>query len=230
MTEIAIAQNIAKLSERIRTASQKCGRSPGDISLLAVSKTRPAEAVRAAAEAGIKDFGENYLREALDKKQQLSDLTLRWHFIGPIQSNKTRLIAAHFDWVHSVEREKIARRLSEQRPAELPPLQVCLQVNISEEQSKSGVAPAELAALADVIQGFPKVELRGLMAIPAASDDPRQQRQAFAALRTCLLDLQRNHPRLDTLSMGMSADLEAAVAEGSTIVRIGTDLFGPRGG
>ncbi len=230
MTEIAIAQNIAKLSERIRTASQKYGRNPDDISLLAVSKTQPAEAVRAAAAAGIADFGENYLKEALDKKQQLSGLPLRWHFIGPIQSNKTRLIAAHFDWVHSVEREKIARRLSEQRPADLPPLQLCLQVNISEEHSKSGVAPTELAALADAVQGFPNVQLRGLMAIPAASDDPRQQRQAFAALRTCLQDLQRNHPRLDTLSMGMSADLEAAVAEGSTIVRIGTDIFGPRGG
>lgn len=230
MTEIAIAQNIAKLADRIRTASQKYQCADGAVTLLAVSKTRPAGAIREAAAAGVTDIGENYLQEALDKMQELQDLDLRWHFIGPIQSNKTRAIAEHFDWVHSVDRAKIARRLSEQRPAGLAPLQICLQVNISEEGSKSGVSPAELGALAAVVATLPNLELRGLMAIPAASDDPGQQREAFAALRRALEDLQADHPNMDTLSMGMSADLESAIAEGATTVRIGTDIFGPRGG
>lgn len=229
MTEIAIAQNIAKLTERIRIASQINRRSEGAVQLLAVSKTRPAEAIREAAAAGVTDVGENYLREALDKMQLLQDLDLRWHFIGPIQSNKTRPIAEHFDWVHSVDRAKIARRLAEQRPPSLPPLQVCLQVNISDESSKSGISPADLGPLAELVETLPGLELRGLMAIPAAADDPQQQRQAFAALRTALELLQADHPQLDTLSMGMSADLESAIAEGATIVRIGTDIFGPRG-
>ena len=229
MTEIAIAQNIAKLTERIRIASQINKRAEGAVQLLAVSKTRPAEAIREAAAAGVTDVGENYLREALDKMQLLQDLDLRWHFIGPIQSNKTRPIAEHFDWVHSVDRAKIARRLAEQRPPSLPPLQVCLQVNISDESSKSGVSPADLGPLAELVETLPGLELRGLMAIPAAADDPQQQRQAFAALRAALELLQADHPQLDTLSMGMSADLESAIAEGATIVRIGTDIFGPRG-
>jgi pyridoxal phosphate enzyme (YggS family) len=198
--------------------------------LLAVSKTRPADAIRQAAAAGVEHIGENYLREALDKMGQLQDLELCWHFIGPIQSNKTRAIAEHFDWVHSIDRAKIARRLNEQRPADLPPLQVCLQVNISGEDSKSGAAPADIRELAAVVESLPKLTLRGLMAIPAATDNPQQQRQAFAALRELLEHLQPEHLHMDTLSMGMSADLEAAIAEGATIVRVGTDIFGPRDG
>jgi len=198
--------------------------------LMAVSKKQPADAVRRAADEGLRDFGENYLQEALEKIQALSDLHLRWHFIGPIQSNKTRAIAEHFEWVHSVDREKIARRLSEQRPPGLPPLQLCLQVNISGEDSKSGVSPEDTLALADAIASMPRLQLRGLMAIPEASEDPECQRRAFARLRETLLSLQGKYPELDTLSMGMSGDLEAAIAEGSTIVRIGTDIFGPRGG
>jgi len=230
MPETHIKENIAKLTQRIRTASQKSNRDPGSILLLAVSKTQPADAVRDAAEAGLGDFGENYLQEALEKIQALSDLPLRWHFIGPIQSNKTRAIAEHFDWVHSVDREKIARRLSEQRPPGLPPLQVCLQVNISGEDSKSGVSPEKTLALADAITAMPRLQLRGLMAIPEASEDQACQRRAFARLRETLMSLQVKYPGLDTLSMGMSGDLEAAIAEGATIVRIGTDIFGPRGG
>jgi len=230
MTEIAIAENISKLAHRIRTSSQKNNRDEGSVKLLAVSKTRPAGAIREAAAAGITDLGENYLQEALDKIRELQDLELCWHFIGPIQSNKTRPIAEHFDWVHSIDRAKVARRLNEQRPADLAPLQVCLQVNISEEDSKSGADPRELRGLAALVESLPNLKLRGLMAIPAASDDPARQRAAFAALRRLLEELQADHPQMDTLSMGMSADLESAIAEGATIVRIGTDIFGPRGG
>lgn len=222
------ALTIAKVQARIRAAAEAVGRDPASVTLMAVSKTRPAQAVREAHAVGLDQFGENYLQEALDKQAQLADLPLSWHFIGPIQSNKTRPIAEHFDWVHSVDRLKIAQRLSEQRPANLPPLQVCLQVNISGEASKSGVAPEELAALVDAVMALPRLQLRGLMAIPAPSDDPVQQRIPFAALRHALALLQHRHPGLDTLSMGMSADLEAAIAEGATVVRIGTDIFGPR--
>ena len=228
MTDPAIEKNIAKLRERIRIASQKCGRDPGDITLLAVSKTKPAEAIRAAAEAGITDVGENYLQEALEKIDCLADLALCWHFIGPLQSNKTRAVAEHFDWVHSVDRLKIARRLSEQRPDCMPPLQVCLQVNISGEASKAGANPADLPALAAAVAALPGLTLRGLMAIPAPAQDESARREPFAALRTALETLREEHPGLDTLSMGMSADLEAAIAEGATIVRVGTDIFGPR--
>jgi pyridoxal phosphate enzyme (YggS family) len=192
--------------------------------LLAVSKTRPAEAIREAARAGITDIGENYLQEALDKMAELSELDLRWHFIGPLQSNKTRPIAEHFDWVHSVDRLKIARRLSEQRPGNLPPLQVCLQVNVSGEQSKSGVTPGELEELADAVDQLPQLTLRGLMAIP----EPGHDGSGFAVLRAALEALRPRHADMDTLSMGMSADLELAIAEGSTLVRVGTDIFGPR--
>jgi pyridoxal phosphate enzyme (YggS family) len=228
MTDVAISKHIAKLRESIRIASQKSGRDPNAITLLAVSKTQPAERIRAAAAEGIRDFGENYLQEALDKMARLDDLQLRWHFIGPIQSNKTRAIAANFDWVHSVDRLKIARRLSEQRPVDLPPIQVCLQVNISGEDSKAGVSTAELPGLAREVAVLPGLALRGLMAIPAPAADFTSQREAFAALRRVLTSLQRSLPGLDTLSMGMSADLEAAIAEGSTILRIGTAIFGPR--
>jgi hypothetical protein len=220
-----IASNIAKVAERIAAAAQAAGREPDAVKLLAVSKTQPAEAIREACAAGLRDFGENYLQEALDKQAHLADLPLHWHFIGPIQSNKTKAIAEHFDWVHSVDRLKIAQRLSDQRPAHLPVLNICLQVNVSGEASKSGCAPAEVAELARVIAGLPRLCLRGLMAIPEPTDDVTEQHVAFARLR----DLQQGLGLdLDTLSMGMSQDLEAAIAEGATWVRIGTALFGAR--
>ncbi len=220
-----IAENIAKVGERIRAAAQASGRDLDHIGLLAVSKTKPAAAVREAYAAGIRDFGENYLQEALEKQAELSELPLIWHFIGPIQSNKTKPIAEHFAWVHSVDRLKIAQRLSEQRPTDLPPLNICLQVNVSAEDSKSGCAPAELAALAKAVSQLPNLRLRGLMAIPEPTDDVAAQRAAFARLR----ELRDGLPLpLDTLSMGMSHDLDAAIAEGATWVRIGTALFGAR--
>jgi hypothetical protein len=220
-----IAENIAKVGERIRAAAQASGRDLDHIGLLAVSKTKPAAAVREAYAAGLRDFGENYLQEALEKQAELSELPLIWHFIGPIQSNKTKPIAEHFAWAHSVDRLKIAQRLSEQRPAGLPPLNICLQVNVSAEASKSGCAPAELAALAQAVSQLPNLRLRGLMAIPEPTDDVAAQRAAFARLR----ELRDGLPLpLDTLSMGMSHDLDAAIAEGATWVRIGTALFGAR--
>lgn len=228
MTESAISKNIVKLQERIRSASQNCGRDPSAITLLAVSKTKPASAIREAAAAGISQVGENYVQEALEKMAELADLSLCWHFIGPLQSNKTRAVAEHFDWVHSVDRVKIARRLSEQRPPGMAPLQICLQVNISGEASKAGVSLAALADLARDVSELPGLTLRGLMAIPAPGDTAAEQRRPFAALRRALESLQDQHPEMDTLSMGMSADLEAAIAEGSTIVRVGTDIFGAR--
>jgi hypothetical protein len=220
-----IAENIAKVGARIREAAQASQRNFADIGLLAVSKTKPAAAIREAHAAGIRDFGENYLQEALEKQVELSDLPLIWHFIGPIQSNKTRPIAEHFDWVHSVDRLKIAQRLSDQRPAQLPPLNICLQVNVSAEDSKSGCSPAELAQLAGAVAALPNLRLRGLMAIPEPTDDVAAQHAAFARLRQLRDDLELD---LDTLSMGMSHDLEAAIAEGATWVRIGTALFGAR--
>ncbi|WP_263143066.1 YggS family pyridoxal phosphate-dependent enzyme [Pseudomonas sp. RIT-PI-AD] len=220
-----IAKNIAKVRARIREAAQASGRDFADIGLLAVSKTQPAEAIRDAFACGLVDFGENYLQEALAKQEVLGDLPLRWHFIGPIQSNKARAIAERFDWVHSVERLKIAERLSAQRPPHLPPLNVCLQVNVSGEASKSGCDAAELPALARAVAALPNLRLRGLMAIPEPSEDPAVQHAAFARLRALRDDLGLD---LDTLSMGMSHDLEAAIAEGATWVRIGTALFGAR--
>lgn len=220
-----IAENIAKVGARIREAAQASQRNFADIGLLAVSKTKPAEAIREAHAAGVCDFGENYLQEALEKQTQLADLPLIWHFIGPIQSNKTRPIAEHFDWVHSVDRLKIAQRLSEQRPAHLPALNICLQVNVSGEDSKSGCSPEELTALAQAVVALPNLRLRGLMAIPEPTDDVAAQHAAFARLRQLRDELALN---LDTLSMGMSHDLEAAIAEGATWVRIGTALFGAR--
>ncbi len=220
-----IAENIAKVGARIREAAQASQRNFADIGLLAVSKTKPADAIREAHAVGVRDFGENYLQEALEKQTQLADLPLIWHFIGPIQSNKTRPIAEHFDWVHSVDRLKIAQRLSEQRPAHLPALNICLQVNISGEDSKSGCSPEELTALARAVVALPNLRLRGLMAIPEPTDDVAAQHAAFARLRQLRDELALN---LDTLSMGMSHDLEAAIAEGATWVRIGTALFGAR--
>ncbi|MCY1283596.1 Pyridoxal phosphate homeostasis protein [compost metagenome] len=224
-----IAKNIAKVGERIREAAQAAGREAATVGLLAVSKTKPAADIRAAFAAGLRDFGENYLQEALAKQAELADLALTWHFIGPIQSNKCKALAEHFAWVHSVDRLKVAQRLSDLRPAGLPPLNVCLQVNISGEASKSGCAPAELGALAAAVAGLPRLRLRGLMAIPEPCDDPAEQRATFARVRALADELrQRLNLDLDTLSMGMSHDLEAAIAEGATWVRIGTALFGAR--
>lgn len=220
-----IADNVLRVSARIRQAAAAAQRDEASIGLLAVSKTKPAAAVREAFAAGLKDFGENYLQEALGKQLELGDLPLTWHFIGPIQSNKTRAIAEHFDWVHSVDRLKIAQRLSEQRPAELPALNICLQVNVSGEASKSGCSPEDLPALAQAISALPNLKLRGLMAIPEPTDDRDEQNASFAAVST--LQAQLGLP-LDTLSMGMSHDLEAAIAQGATWVRIGTALFGAR--
>lgn len=220
-----IADNIGLVSQRIRAAANAVQRDANSIHLLAVSKTKPAQAVREAYAAGMHDFGENYLQEALGKQAELTDLPLSWHFIGPIQSNKTRAIAENFAWVHSVDRLKIAQRLSEQRPAELPPLNICIQVNVSGEASKSGCTPSDLPALANAIGALPRLKLRGLMAIPEPTEDRAAQDAAFAMVR----DLQAglNLP-LDTLSMGMSHDLESAIAQGATWVRIGTALFGAR--
>ncbi|MBB6289107.1 MULTISPECIES: YggS family pyridoxal phosphate-dependent enzyme [unclassified Pseudomonas] len=220
-----IADNIGQVSQRIRAAADAVQRDAHSIHLLAVSKTKPAQALREAYAAGMRDFGENYLQEALGKQAELTDLPLSWHFIGPIQSNKTRAIAEHFAWVHSVDRLKIAQRLSEQRPADLPPLNICIQVNVSGEASKSGCTPADLPALANAISALPRLKLRGLMAIPEPTEDRAEQDAAFARVR----DLQNslNLP-LDTLSMGMSHDLESAIAQGATWVRIGTALFGAR--
>ena len=220
-----IADNIGLVSQRIRAAAAAAQRGPDSVHLLAVSKTKPAQAVREAYAAGLRDVGENYLQEALSKQAELTDLPLSWHFIGPIQSNKTRAIAEHFAWVHSVDRLKIAQRLSEQRPAELPPLNICIQVNVSGEASKSGCTPADLPALANAIIALPRLSLRGLMAIPEPTDDRAAQDAAFATVR----DLQASlNLALDTLSMGMSHDLESAIAQGATWVRIGTALFGAR--
>ncbi|MCU1718642.1 YggS family pyridoxal phosphate-dependent enzyme [Pseudomonas sp. 5P_3.1_Bac2] len=224
-----IAINIAKVGVRIREAAQASARQSATIGLLAVSKTKPAAAVRDAYAAGLSDFGENYLQEALDKQQLLNDLPLVWHFIGPIQSNKTKPIAEHFSWVHSVDRLKIAQRLSAQRPSDLPPLNICLQVNVSGEASKSGCAAEELPALAQAVTQLPNIRLRGLMTIPEPTEDVAAQHAAFARLRNLQDGLNAElNLGLDTLSMGMSHDLEAAIAEGATWVRIGTALFGAR--
>jgi pyridoxal phosphate enzyme (YggS family) len=231
-----IAGNLQAVEATIQAACASAGRARNEVELLAVSKTFPAESVVEAMAAGQRAFGENYLQEALDKMQevarlqpaQLADAAIAWHFIGPIQSNKTRPIAAHFNWVHTVERLKIAQRLSEQRPPELGPLDICLQVNISGEASKSGASVDELPELARQVAGLPNLRLRGLMAIPEASTDPAQQRAAFARLRALFDTLRADGLALDTLSMGMSGDLAAAVAEGATIVRIGSAIFGAR--
>ena len=220
-----IADNLSTLATRIHSAATASGRDPASVHLLAVSKTKPSEAVREAFAAGVRDVGENYLQEALSKQAELTDLPLTWHFIGPIQSNKTRAIAEHFDWVHSVDRLKIAQRLSEQRPDHLPPLNLCLQVNVSGEDSKSGCTPEELPTLAQAIAALPKLRLRGLMAIPEPTDDRAAQDAAFARVRELQDSLGLD---LDTLSMGMSHDLESAIAQGATWVRIGTALFGAR--
>ncbi len=231
MTDTAlIISNIAELSRRIRLAEQENGREADSVTLMAVSKTRPAAAIKATVEAGVGDIGENYIQEALAKQRALIDIDATWHCIGPIQSNKSRSVAENFDWVHTIDREKIARRLSEQRPKHLSPLNVCLQVNIDEEPQKAGVFARDISALADTVAKLPGLRLRGLMAIPAARDKQSEQRQVFARLRQCFESLQAQHSGLDTLSMGMSRDYVAAIAEGATLIRIGTEIYGPRPG
>ena len=217
----AVRTRIAELERRYR-------REPGSVTLLAVSKTKPPEAVRAAVAAGQSAFGENHLQDAMTKVDALDGQGVSWHFIGAVQSNKTRPIAAHFDWVHSIERERIATRLSTQRPTGRGPLDVCIEVNVSGEDTKSGVPPAEVEPLARLIRELPGLRLRGLMAIPRPAEDFEAQRIPFRLLREMLDDLNAKGLGLDTLSMGMTGDLEAAVAEGATIVRVGTAIFGPR--
>ncbi len=213
---------------RIADAAIAAGRDPAMVRLLAVSKTWPADSVREAAAAGQRAFGENYVQEGAAKVDELAGLGLEWHFIGPLQSNKTRLVANRFSWVHSIDRLKIAERLSEQRDVHLPPLEVCIQVNVSGEASKSGVAPPDLPELARAVAALPRLRLRGLMAIPEPTPDVALQRARFASLRAMRDELNAAGLALDTLSMGMSDDLEAAIAEGSTLVRVGTAIFGSR--
>jgi len=224
----AILSNLQATREAIEKASVDALRSPTDVSLLAVSKTFPAESVREAYQGGQFSFGENYLQEALNKMELLKDLPLDWHFIGPIQSNKTRPIAEHFAWVHGVDRLKIAQRLSEQRPSVMPPLNICLQVNVSGEESKSGATLEDIPQLARAVSLLPNLRLRGLMAIPAPSENESEQRIPFSKMRMLLEELNRQGLMLDTLSMGMSHDYPVAIKEGATIVRVGTAIFGVR--
>lgn len=212
----------------IKLAAQQAQRPANSVQLLAVSKTWPAARLRELAAAGQRRFGENYLQEALEKIQALEDLPLEWHFIGPVQSNKTRDIAAHFDWVHSIDRMKIAQRLAAQRPVGLPPLNICLQVNIDQEATKAGVLPDMLLELAQAISQLQNLCLRGMMIIPAIADTNAQQLETFDRAQQLFALLKTHHPQVDTLSMGMSADLTAAIAKGSTMVRVGTALFGER--
>jgi len=224
----SIAENLAQVHAQIQASCQAAGRPESSVRLLAVSKTWGGDAVRAAHAAGQTAFGENYIQEAVDKITALHDLPLEWHCIGPIQSNKTRLVAEHFDWVHSIDRLKIAQRLSEQRPAHLPPLQVCIQVNVDGGATKSGVAPQDLPALAQAVAALPRLQLRGLMTIPEPAESPEAARAVHRQARQLLEALQAQGLALDTLSMGMSADMEAAILEGSTLVRVGTAIFGKR--
>ncbi|MFT4814605.1 MAG: pyridoxal phosphate enzyme (YggS family) [Pseudohongiellaceae bacterium] len=223
-----IAKNIAQLSARLQRLERQYERSALSVKLLAVSKRHPVESIIAANKAGIEDFGENYLQEALDKIQHLSSLRVNWHFIGPIQSNKTKAIAENFQWVHSIDRLKIAQRLSDQKEPSASKLNVCVQVNISHEANKSGVELGEVEALCDSVAALPNLQLRGLMAIPAAEPDLDSQRIAFRVLAQEYSRLKPRYLQFDTLSMGMSNDFEAAIAEGSTLIRIGTGIFGPR--
>ncbi len=224
----AISSNLQAVHRALAQSMRAVRRSPGGVELLAVSKAFPAAAVHEAYQAGQRAFGESYVQEALDKIAALRDLPLQWHFIGPIQSNKTRAIAEHFSWVHSVDRLKIAERLSAQRPPDLPPLNVCIQVNVSGETSKGGVAPGEVTELAQAVSRLPQLHLRGLMAIPAPVEGVEAQRIPYARLYELMQGLNKQGLGLDTLSMGMSHDFEAAVQEGATIVRVGTAIFGER--
>lgn len=223
-----VASRLQTVRDRIASAAQSAGRTPDEITLLVASKTQPAERVREAWHAGQKIFGENYLQEALAKMPALTDLPIEWHFIGPIQSNKTKRITENFVWVHSVDRIKIADRLAKDRPESLPPLQICLQVNVSGEASKRGVAPEELAQLAAHVVRLPRLKLRGLMAVPELTTATALQRTQFRMLWELFDRLKKDGYELDTLSMGMSEDMEIAIAEGATTVRIGTAILGPR--
>ncbi|HEY0746237.1 MAG TPA: YggS family pyridoxal phosphate-dependent enzyme [Steroidobacteraceae bacterium] len=220
--------HVNHVRSRVRNAAMAAGRDPNTVTLVAVTKTKTAETIRLAATAGVTDFGENYVQEALAKMDSLADLPLRWHFIGAIQSNKTRAIAERFDWVHSLDRLGIAKRLSEQRPFHAPPLQVCIQVALVPEPTKGGVAPIALAELATAVAALPRLQFRGLMCLPPPQPDAAAERAVFAQLREALQELNAGGLKLDTLSMGMSADFESAIAEGATVVRIGTALFGAR--
>lgn len=222
------ACHLEKVLQRIANSVNKYAHKSSSVRLIAVSKTRTSDTIMLAYNQGQRDFGESYAQEAVNKILEVNDKDICWHFIGPIQSNKTKLIALHFDWVQSVDRLKIARRLSEQRPANLPPLNVCIQVNISKDPDKSGIMPDELPEFAQQILQLDKLTLRGMMVIPKKETDFERQRQVFAEAMNCYQDLQRTHASVDTLSMGMSADMEAAIAEGSNMVRVGTDIFGPR--
>ncbi|HEX3913193.1 MAG TPA: YggS family pyridoxal phosphate-dependent enzyme [Steroidobacteraceae bacterium] len=223
-----LTTHVNHVRSRIRGAAIAAGRDPDSVTLVAVTKAKTAESVRLAATAGVTDFGENYLQEALAKMDRLADLKLRWHFIGGIQSNKTRAIAERFDWVQSVDRGSVARRLSEQRPFHAAPLEVCIQVALVPEATKGGVAPVALAELAASVAALPRLRLRGLMCVPPPQADAGAERAMFARLRVALLDLNARGFNLDTLSMGMSGDFESAITEGATQVRIGTALFGAR--
>ena len=224
----SIPLNLQAVRQRIESATRAAGRPPGSVQLVAVSKMFAPEAVREAAQAGLRDFGENYAQEGIEKIRELSALGLTWHFIGPIQSNKTRTIAEGFDWVHSIDRAKIAGRLAEARGPGRNELQVCIQVNVSGEATKGGVAPSEAAQLAEQVAVLPRLKLRGLMAVPEPTTDEALQRRRFGQLRELRDRLNRDGFAMDTLSMGMSADLEAAIAEGATLVRVGTAIFGKR--
>jgi pyridoxal phosphate enzyme (YggS family) len=223
-----LPENLLQVHTRIATAARAAGRDPASITLIGVSKTQPSAAVRAAVEAGLTHLGENYVQEAIDKIGQIGDAGVTWHFIGALQSNKTREVAENFQWVHTVDRLKIARRLSEQRPHYAPPLQVCLQARLGDEDTKSGVGPGAIRALADAVAGLPRLSLRGLMCIPPPEQEPGRQRHWFAQLRQLRDELNAAGHELDVLSMGMSGDFELAIAEGATHVRVGTAIFGAR--
>jgi len=223
-----LPENLRAVRARIAGAAARCGRSVDSITLIGVGKAQPVELLRAAAAAGVTDLGESYVQEALGKLEALADLPLIWHFIGQLQANKTRSIAQRFQWVHGVDRLRLAQRLAEQRPYHAPPLNVCVQINIAGESTKAGIAPDEAPALVAAIAALPRLKLRGLMCVPPAESDPARQRRWFAEVRRVFERLNAEGAALDTLSMGMSADLEAAVLEGATMVRIGTALFGPR--
>lgn len=223
----SLASRLTAAQQRLAEAARLAGRDPATIGLLAVSKTQSADIVQAAYDAGLRAFGENYIQEAM-AKQPLLPADIEWHCIGPVQSNKSKLVAEHFDWCHTVDTLKLAERLNQQRPAELAPLNVCVQLHVGGEDSKSGIGADEVAAVAAAIAQLPRLRLRGLMTIPPASDDPAEQRRWFTEARAVYERLRAQQPAIDTLSMGMSGDLEAAIAEGSTMIRVGSALFGPR--
>lgn len=223
----SLASRLTATQQRLAEAARLAGRDPSAILLLAVSKTQPADVIQTAYDAGLRAFGENYIQEAVEKKPLLP-ADIEWHCIGPVQSNKSKLVAEHFDWCHTVDSLKLAERLNNQRPSDLPPLNVCVQLHVGPEDNKSGIGADEVPAIAAAIATLPQLRLRGLMTIPPASNDPVEQRRWFAEARAVYEKLRAQYPTVDTLSMGMSGDLEAAIAEGSTMIRVGSALFGPR--